>query len=1205
MILFCGVFYLETASVQTKIQTAVNTRLSGEIFWKKISISPFSGRVELEGLDLKGQDKKQLGLVKRLSVNIDWVKLLKGDVSFSSIVLESPTMTIEEDDDGTLNLVKAFQPPDPASEKPEKSSMTFPFNITIDKFVITDGSAQYRLPGKKSVSVSGVDVHGSIKDVFKTPVLDMTMTAQIPLQQLSALLPDIPGISGSVVSHIRLKGKGIDPDRLTANLGFDLTAKKFKTDAMDVPIDVEIKADAKFENNKAVLKSFTAVSEGIHLFGESEFEPLSGKLTGNLELKVDDLSSTPGLIHIKGTGGVNLSARVTGSYLSPDFRLDLKSDNLGVRDIFLGNLALTALINSNGRAVIDRLTLENQGSSITATGWADLFEDNFKLNKTLPMDLGLSFDNVELSDFSPKAGLKGVFSGSGRLTGTRTDPTALLEASGKGLSSGSYTIGDALLNLRFSQRTFFIDDLRLTNKGSLLAATGSVKMIEEDFSLMDDPEFRLSLTGGSLFLADFSDQMQGRLSVNGIVKGTFDNMSGNLDMEGSKLNLGGQTIDHFSLKTLLKGQTIHVKDLDIRVTPDAAVKGQGWASYSDKRFELSLSSQDFPLTAIDVISDTALTSGRMTMDLSCAGTIETPVINSQINIRGIEIKNEPLDDMDLTIEIKNRIARVKGQMGALLEGEYHFEDKTFLASVDMAKLDLSPYFNAAGQETFSGRMNGSITASGRVDDLPMIRATAEIKNTALRFKKNEFIHIPGLNLSMADGRFSLPEARITILGQEGIKIKGEGSFREDLFLELKGQIPFEAITPVFEDISNASGNMILSASLKGTISDPRFTGDLKLDRMGMAVLGMEQQFRGINGIIRITPDSIEIDRVSGQLDDGNFDFSGKIGLNGLTPESYDLNASAQQLFLEFPDLMDITLNTSLSLTGNRDVSNLTGEIVLLEGRYSKAIELDLAGAVEKKREVQPVQEKPAISFLEKMALNIDIRHREPFWVDNNLALLSIRPDLKLSGTAAEPVISGRAQVDSGTITFQGNEFEVRKGIIDFINPYKIEPSIDMEADLEVRSWTIYLTVSGTPDNLDFNFRSTPEEQHADILSLLAFGKTTRELRQADGGSTFSPSEILAGFVAETLQKNIKDASGLDYLEIKPDNDTQGVPGVNVVVGKDLSRQMTVKYGVDVRNGETIQRMNTDYKLLENLLLRGFQDTGGQFGGEIKYRLEFR
>jgi len=49
----------------------------------------------------------------------------------------------------------------------------------------------------------------------------------------------------------------------------------------------------------------------------------------------------------------------------------------------------------------------------------------------------------------------------------------------------------------------------------------------------------------------------------------------------------------------------------------------------------------------------------------------------------------------------------------------------------------------------------------------------------------------------------------------------------------------------------------------------------------------------------------------------------------------------------------------------------------------------------------------------------------------------------------------------------------------------------------------------------------------------------------------------------------------------------------------------VTYDVDTRDGNTVQRVTTFYKLMENLLLRGYQDSGGKIGGELKYRLEFR
>ncbi|MDD4073544.1 MAG: translocation/assembly module TamB domain-containing protein, partial [Desulfobacterales bacterium] len=63
--------------------------------------------------------------------------------------------------------------------------------------------------------------------------------------------------------------------------------------------------------------------------------------------------------------------------------------------------------------------------------------------------------------------------------------------------------------------------------------------------------------------------------------------------------------------------------------------------------------------------------------------------------------------------------------------------------------------------------------------------------------------------------------------------------------------------------------------------------------------------------------------------------------------------------------------------------------------------------------------------------------------------------------------------------------------------------------------------------------------------------------------------------------------------------------IKVTVGKALSERMTVKYETESKSGEMLQRAIAEYKLMENILLSGFQDSKGFFGGEFKFRLEFR
>jgi translocation and assembly module TamB len=309
-----------------------------------------------------------------------------------------------------------------------------------------------------------------------------------------------------------------------------------------------------------------------------------------------------------------------------------------------------------------------------------------------------------------------------------------------------------------------------------------------------------------------------------------------------------------------------------------------------------------------------------------------------------------------------------------------------------------------------------------------------------------------------------------------------------------------------------------------------------------------------------------------------------------------------------PDTLETRLDAELDIRGTSEKSVVSGDIQIIQGKYYKDIRLNLAESLGKtsRKQALPAPELPW-PFLKNMSLDITTRYREPFVVDNNLALLALKPDLRIYGSVNHPLISGRAQVESGTVYFQKKEYAVKKGVFDFINPYKIEPVIDVQSQIKIREWTIFLTVSGTPDNLKFTLSSDPWETQENILSLLITGRTTQELIAKEGGLSRSSTKILADILAETAQKQIKDATGLDVLELEYTEATEAEASdeVKVNVGKELSQRVTVKYGVQTKNAKVIQQVITEYKFLENLLINAFQDTEGHYGGGLQFRLEFR
>jgi hypothetical protein len=109
-------------------------------------------------------------------------------------------------------------------------------------------------------------------------------------------------------------------------------------------------------------------------------------------------------------------------------------------------------------------------------------------------------------------------------------------------------------------------------------------------------------------------------------------------------------------------------------------------------------------------------------------------------------------------------------------------------------------------------------------------------------------------------------------------------------------------------------------------------------------------------------------------------------------------------------------------------------------------------------------------------------------VENNLARLVASADLQLRGTYDRPLLFGRAEVDRGEVTFEGRRYLVTRGNIDFTNPTKIEPFLDVEAETRVRvpgqTYQVTVRALGTVDRLQPELSSDPPLPAADVLALL-------------------------------------------------------------------------------------------------------------------------
>src|SRR5207245_8637389 len=107
---------------------------------------------------------------------------------------------------------------------------------------------------------------------------------------------------------------------------------------------------------------------------------------------------------------------------------------------------------------------------------------------------------------------------------------------------------------------------------------------------------------------------------------------------------------------------------------------------------------------------------------------------------------------------------------------------------------------------------------------------------------------------------------------------------------------------------------------------------------------------------------------------------------------------------------------------------------------------------------------------------------------------------------------------------------IRRGTIDFVNPQKVDPSFDIEAETRIQSYRVTLRVSGTLERVTPTLTSDPPLSPVQILSLLAGGEESMvaSLTQAQA----LQAQLAASGAATMAAGKNSEVVGLDRGAVK-------------------------------------------------------------------------
>jgi translocation and assembly module TamB len=306
------------------------------------------------------------------------------------------------------------------------------------------------------------------------------------------------------------------------------------------------------------------------------------------------------------------------------------------------------------------------------------------------------------------------------------------------------------------------------------------------------------------------------------------------------------------------------------------------------------------------------------------------------------------------------------------------------------------------------------------------------------------------------------------------------------------------------------------------------------------------------------------------------------------------------------------LNADLTLHGSQRAQTLSGTIQILSASFQKGHDPITRFLEERNRQISV----PAAKQLgETLSLDLTLTSDRNIRLDTSLIKMTSRADLKVKGTVGSPLVTGSIEASGGELYFQGVRYRITRGRLEFLNPVRIDPRIDLEAEADMRDYRVVLTINGTADKFRADLRSDPPLSTVDLLSMVALSGT------GSGGSSSSwrslsptgpqqqsslaAASLLSEGLSMQMGSRVKRIFGIDRFRIDPflvGNERD--PSARVTFGQQVTRDLSITYSTSVSTNEQ-QVILVEYNLSDKMSVIASRDADGAFGLDVRFRKRLR
>ncbi|MEW5250540.1 translocation/assembly module TamB domain-containing protein [Microbulbifer sp. 2201CG32-9] len=559
--------------------------------------------------------------------------------------------------------------------------------------------------------------------------------------------------------------------------------------------------------------------------------------------------------------------------------------------------------------------------------------------------------------------------------------------------------------------------------------------------------------------------------------------------------------------------------------------------------------------------------GQISVDATFSGPLANPEVSANLMAAG-DFRGEywraqgdieygqgllELDQVELVWAERNQLSAQGSLNRRLLDLEIR-------AVAQLEDLDLPYVVGEGGQVTFLVSAKGSPQRPRLDGELILAGARRPLQVSVNWHTEGEYLHASAN--AEHGGRQALDasaELMLTPLVQRLFSPKSQGAAAPPLQMKTAGSADLSVLAEFIDpEIHAMRGQFSFDISAQGTFRAPELDGRLQLTGGGYEHRPSNTRLRNIELLAEMTPAEWRIEQARADAGTrGQLDLVGVVRFPAAGAPILDFQLRTERAELLDTPAVSGSVSGILLLTGTTTDAELAGRLTLrpltvqVEQLFGGSVpEIDVVEV-----EADGPQLKPASHLLQRVALDVEVVLDQQSYVRGLGLDSALQGRVDVSGTLAEPSASGSLQIVRGTFDLLGKRFDLQEGEVQFDNN---QAAIFVKGRYEYSEGEIIAQISGTTDDLDITFSSTPAAAQDEIFAQLLFGKSLTDISPLQALRLVSAINTLkSGRVAFDPVERTRRLLGVDTLDIQTE-DTDDGDQYALSLGKYITNRIYVE-----------------------------------------------